>query len=379
VDPIEDRLDPVERILSLDVELAGQRNAEADFDGPAEGRRQGEVVDRRGRDRNQDDEEGDPDRKHLSPTSRRGGRRLRLNWFRHLSTTRPCLIAGRRSVLREDQSAIRLLLDPAPWNSQGGLSYFGVHVGSVWACSCAAARRFAHSPIGVGSTAVPIITAMAIGRRSPVTPIVTPYCAMMREISARGIRNAASGQTASARTPAARGRIRRPGTNFAAAATPVAARDRGRTPAMVQGLIRNPMLAKKTPMKTAATGVMWRETRGPYSVLATMLPAKNAPTRGGRPRTAKAKLMRTPKDRAAMITLLGETESVALKTGGRAWLPTKTRKVARPRTPRSPASTYSGGSGDGDARPTTNVISDRATMSSISIEAVMRSAPRTAP
>src|SRR5205823_12259750 len=131
-----------------------------------------------------------------------------------------------------------------------------------------------------------------------------------------------------------------------------------------------------TPMKTAATGVMWRETRGPYSVLATMLPAKNAPTKGGRPRTAKAKLMRRPKDRATMMTLLGETESVARKTGGRAWLPTKTRKVARPRTPRSPARTYNGGSGDGDARPTTNDISDRATVSAIRIEAVMRSASR---
>src|SRR5206468_5985839 len=63
-----------------------------------------------------------------------------------------------------------------------------------------------------------------------------------------------------------RGRIRRPWTNFPAAATPVAARDRRRTPGIVQGLIRNPMLAKNTPMKTAATGVMWRETRGPYSV-----------------------------------------------------------------------------------------------------------------
>src|SRR5438034_1339382 len=215
VDPIEDRLDAVERVLPLDVILAVEGNREAHFDGPAERRRQREVIDRSGRDPHQDDEEGDPDRQHFSPTSRRGGRRLRLTWFRHLSTTRPCLIAGRRSVLRQDQSAIRFLLDPTPWNSQGGLSYFGVHVGSVWAVASAAARRFAHSPIGVGSTAVPIITAMAIGRRSPVTPFVTPYCAMMREISARGIRNAARGQTASARTPApvggsgGRGRISR--------------------------------------------------------------------------------------------------------------------------------------------------------------------------
>src|SRR5207237_9342646 len=102
------------------------------------------------------------------------------------------------------------------------------------------------------------------------------------------------------------------------------AKDSVRTPGMVQGLIRKPMLAKKTPMKTAATGVIWRETRGPYSVLATMLPAKNAPTRGGRPRTAKAKLMRRPKDSATMITLLGETELVARQTGGRAWPPATT-------------------------------------------------------
>src|SRR5207249_11204384 len=128
---------------------------------------------------------------------------------------------------------------------------------------------------------------------------------------------------------------------------------------------RKRMRAKNTPMKTAATGVMWRETRGPYSVLATMLPAKKAPTRGGKPRTAKAKLISRPKETATMITLLGETASVARRTGGRAWLPTKMSRAARHRMPRSPARTYSGGSGDGGAQHTKNGISDRAEIATI--------------
>src|SRR5256885_637994 len=101
---------------------------------------------------------------------------------------------------------------------------------------------------------------MAIARRSGVMPTVTPYWAMMSEISARGIRTEASGTATSARMPAVRFKIRTPGTTLATAASAMAASEIRRTPGMRLGSIRKPVLAKKTPMNNAVTGVMWRLT-----------------------------------------------------------------------------------------------------------------------
>src|SRR2546428_11660166 len=83
-----------------------------------------------------------------------------------------------------------------------------------------------------------------------------------------------------------------------------------------------------------------------------MLPAKNAPTRGGSPRTANAKLTKRAAETATIIVLLGERRSVAFRIRGSAWLPIQTRRSARPRRIASPRKSAAGGGPAGDANPT---------------------------
>ena len=108
-------------------------------------------------------------------------------------------------------------------------------------------RRLANSRIGAGSSAVPIITVIAIASRSRVMPIVMPYCAMMSAISALGIRAAARGNALSDDRFAVRRKRRTPGISFATAALAMAPRERKKTPGMLRGSIRIPCSRRTLP------------------------------------------------------------------------------------------------------------------------------------
>src|SRR5207249_9766700 len=95
----------------------------------------------------------------------------------------------------------------------------------------------------------------------------------------------------------------------------------------------------------------------------------------GSPRTANAKLTKRPAESATIIVLLGENRSTPRRIRGRAWLPSQTRRSARPRRIASPVNNPIGDGAAGDANPTAIVIRTRARMSSIRIVAVTSCTP----
>src|SRR5207245_11247980 len=82
VDRVRGRLDPVQRVRSLDVEGPGQRNRETHLDCAREAGRPGQVVDPGGRKRDENDQDRDPDGDELSPSPWRNRRRcLTVCWL----------------------------------------------------------------------------------------------------------------------------------------------------------------------------------------------------------------------------------------------------------------------------------------------------------
>ena len=81
IEPVRRRLDAVQRVRPFDVEVPSLGNGESDFDGPGETGRQGQVIDRGGRDRDENEYERDSDGDEFSSTSRRNRRRgLHRTW-----------------------------------------------------------------------------------------------------------------------------------------------------------------------------------------------------------------------------------------------------------------------------------------------------------